>query len=152
MEPVQLHHATPGLAPQEPLGCVLSVDGSQASVRFNVIGRDRAPDVAQATVGKFLAIRCGASFLVGVITKIATPAPSRGQELGDYAVGQLDLLGEIKWEAEGSPYFQRGITEYPLIGDIAELLGHEELQLIYDIAGSRTIDIGTLQQDSTIAA
>ena len=59
----------------EPRGRVLSVDGSQAMVRLNITSRDHAPQEAQATVGKFLAIRTGTSYLVGVITKISTPTP-----------------------------------------------------------------------------
>ena len=121
-------------------------------VRLNITSRDHAPLEAQATVGKFLAIRTGTSYLVGVITKISTPTPHACNELGAHALGQLDLLGEIKWNEAGKPYFQRGVTEYPLIGDCADLLGREELQLIYDIAATRTMTVGALQQDPTIAA
>src|SRR5229473_2314975 len=53
LQPVQLHRDTTR-APIEPLGRVLSVDGAQATVRLNVIGRAQAHDDAQATVGKFL--------------------------------------------------------------------------------------------------
>jgi uncharacterized protein len=135
----------------EPRGRVLSVEGSQATVRLAVTSRAAAPEEAQATVGKFLAIRTGTSYLVGVITKISTPAAHAG-DLGTYALGQLDLLGEIKWNQAGKPYFQRGVTEYPLIGDAADLLGHDELQLLYDISAPRTMNIGSLQQDPTIGA
>jgi len=148
LQPVQLHRDTTR-APIEPLGRVLSVDGAQATVRLNVIGRGQAHDNAQATVGKFLGIRTGASLLIGVITRISTPVPH--SEPGDHAIGQLDLLGEIKWNERGA-VFQRGVTEYPLIGDGADLLSRDELQLIYDISAPCTIDIGTLQQDATIGA
>jgi len=148
---VQLYGNTAGLAPHEPLGRVLSVEGAQATVRLDGISRARAPHDIQATVGKFLAIRTGQSLLVGVITKISTPAPSNGAEPGEHAVGQLDLLGEIKCD-ERRAYFQRGVTEYPLIGDAADLMTHDELLLIYDIEGPRTMQIGSLQQDTSIGA
>lgn len=149
METVQLHDRTAPLAPQQPLGRVLSVDGSQATVRLDGIDRAHASADTQATVGKFLGIRTGVSLLVGVITKIATPSPNG--ELGDRAVGHVDLLGEIKFN-ETRAWFQRGVTEYPLIGDVCELLTHDELLLIYDISGPRTMNVGTLQQDASIGA
>src|SRR3954452_25234265 len=93
LETVQLHDRTAPLAPQQPLpqqplGRVLSVDGSQATVRLDGISRAHAQADAQATVGKFLGVRTGGSLLVGVITKIATPSPNG--ELGDRAVAHID--------------------------------------------------------------
>jgi len=61
------------------------------------------------------------------------PADRDGLE-GLFAVGHVDLLGEIKFN-ETHAWFQRGVTEYPLIGDVCELLTHDELLLIYDISG-----------------
>lgn len=151
MQPLQFCPSPAELAPREPLGRVLSVDGTQATVRLNVASRAHAPEDAQATVGKFMAIRTGASLLVGVVTKISTSTLRAGEEPVDHANGQLDLLGEIKWD-EKRAFFQRGVTEYPLIGDAVELLKRDELRLIYDIADRNTIDVGTLQQDASIRA
>src|SRR5262249_30755658 len=86
------------------------------------------------------------------VTKISAPTPQGRAAVSDHATGQIDLLGEIKWNGAGKAYFQRGVTEYPLIGDAADLLGRDELQLIYDVSGSRVIHVGSLQQDSTIGA
>jgi DNA helicase HerA-like ATPase len=123
------------------LGRVLSVGGSQAQVRLSV------GDDARATVGKFLGIRAESALVVGVITKIA--ADEKGNETG-LATCQLDLLGEIK--DDGRTYFQRGVTEYPVIGDSVNLITQRELKLIFDMSGPGTIDIGTLQQDQSIPA
>jgi hypothetical protein len=149
MDTLQHHDATP--EPPAPLGWVLSVEGAQASLRLDVTRRSGAADETQATVGKFLGIGTSASLLVGVITKLAAPMTHGGKE-SDFAVAHLDLVGEIKWNAAGAPYFQRGVTEYPIIGDPAALLGHDELRLIYDISGSSTIEVGHLQQDASIGA
>ncbi len=129
------------LSAQGPLGRVLSVSGSQAQVRLLVNGEEARP-----TVGKFLGIRADGAMVVGVITKIA--ADEKG---GDgIATCQLDLLGEIK--DDGRTYFQRGVTEYPVIGDGVNLITQRELKLIFDMSGPGTIDIGTLQQDQSIPA
>src|SRR4051794_21385768 len=122
-----------------PLGRVLSVTGSQAQVRLAVEGDERT------TVGKFPGIRAGAAIVVGVITKIALDAN------GESATGALDMLGEIK-HGEGGEFFQRGVTEYPAIGDAVSVITPRELRLIFDLSGPGTIDIGTLQQDTSIHA
>jgi DNA helicase HerA-like ATPase len=126
-----------------PLGRVLSVSGAQAQVRLAVSAQD-----ARATVGKFLGIRAAGTVVIGVITKITAETQSREGEL---ATGTLDMLGEIKTAARGE-FFQRGVTEYPMIGDAVEMVTQAELRLIFDMSGPGTIDIGSLQQDSSIAA
>ena len=64
----------------------------------------------------------------------------------------MDLVGEIKASATGTPYFQRGITEYPMIGEPAMLMSDRELRLIYRSTGTKPSNIGALRQDPTIAA
>ena len=73
-------------------------------------------------------------------------------EQGFRAAARLDMMGEIRRRDYGRQYFQRGVTDYPAIGDPAALITREELRLIYDISGSDTIDIGQLQQDVSIVA
>ena len=124
------------------LGRVLSVSGSQSQVRLAASANE-----VRATVGKFLGIRAGLAMVVGVITKIAVE-PSRD----DTAVASVDMLGEIKDDERGRSFFQRGVTEYPMIGDDVGMLQQSHLRLIFDLSGPGTIDIGTLQQDQTIPA
>jgi DNA helicase HerA-like ATPase len=121
---------------------VLSVTGSQAQVRLAV-----GADDSRATVGKFLGIRAGTALVIGVITKIAVEP---GKD--DFAIGALDMLGEIKERDSGAGFFQRGVTEYPMIGDAVSIITTPELKLIFDMSGPGTIDIGTLQQDQSIHA
>ena len=129
------------------LGRVLSVSGSQAQVRLAVGSSDE-----RATVGKFLGIHAGNALVVGVITKIAVD-PARGDAReAEFATAQVDLLGEIKNNERGAPFFQRGVTEYPMIDDAAEMVTQDELRMIFDMSGPGTIDIGTLQQDQSIPA
>ena len=66
----------------------------------------------------------------------------------------MDLVGEIKASAAGAAYFQRGITEYPMIGEprAAMLMSDRELRLIYNGTSTRPSNIGALQQDPTIPA
>jgi hypothetical protein len=51
-----------------------------------------------------------------------------------------------------SKLFERGVKQYPAIGDTVFPLSHAELQTIYGIDGSASVEVGELQQDTTIMA
>ena len=135
----------------KPLGRVLSVRGSQTTVGLRDSSHGQ-PDEVRATVGKFLGVRSGKSVIIGVITEVSLETPPIAREQGHHGTAQIDLMGEIKEDRAGAPYFQRGISDYPAIGDAADLISNRELRLIYDIAGADRLDIGHLQQDPTIGA
>ena len=131
---------------REPLGRVISVTGSVARIGMTGLRRE-----IRATVGKFLGVRSGRSLLIGMITEVSALAPAVAKEVGYHAVAQLDLMGEIKEGASG-PRFSRGVSDYPSIGDPADILSGRALRLVYDISGSDTINIGHLNLDSSIGA
>src|SRR3984885_3110553 len=74
----------------EPLGRVISVRGSQASVGLPAES-PHSPEEARATVGKFLGVRAGKSLLVGLIADVSLRAEPllRKQEQGAGAPGDL---------------------------------------------------------------
>ncbi len=130
----------------EVLGHVHSVTGSQASI--GLLG-PRGLHRAGATVGKFIKIHTGKALLIGVITDVSLLAsPSIGDQ-GYCGVAHVDLTGEIS-DHGGKMRFRRGVTEYPSIGDPASALTRNELRLVFDTAGAKTIKIGQLHQDSAI--
>jgi DNA helicase HerA-like ATPase len=148
---------TDNLADQQPdsrpetLGHVLAVTGSQASMGVLATNEAESTDT-RITVGQFVVLRSGTSLLIAVITKVSLTTIAVAREQGYYATAELDLMGEIRRRADGSSYFQRGVTAYPAIGDPAKLISNSELRLIYDLSGSDTINIGTLLQDAGIGA
>jgi len=78
--------------------------------------------------------------------------PEVAREQGYVASATVDLMGEIKADAGGTPRFLRGITEYPLIGDPVVMIGNNELRAVYGNNVSGTISVGQLQQDPTLSA
>jgi DNA helicase HerA-like ATPase len=135
-----------------PLGFIVSVSGSQASVRLRCGCPLNGADIDGTTVGKLLVIRTKQSRIIGVITKISAEARPNDGPQADHAIGQLDLLGEIRQGQNEPDYFQRGVTEYPMIGNVVDAISSAELRLIYSSTGPATINIGHLQQDSSVAA
>src|SRR6185295_14814658 len=88
---------------REILGKVLAVSGAQVTV-----GLSPTPTNSRPTVGKFLGVISGASVIIGMITEI-TERPPREQDTNCRAIAIIDLVGEIKANAAGAPFFQRGI-------------------------------------------
>jgi hypothetical protein len=133
----------------QALGRIVSVNGSQASVALAADARHDTRlggDAAQVTVGKFLGITGGAGLIIGLVTEISEEAAADRQYR---TVALLDLIGEIK-NAAAAGGFQRGISQYPAIGDAAVLMSERDLRAIYGTADSNRGQIGDLQQNPNI--
>jgi DNA helicase HerA-like ATPase len=138
-----------GRSLEKTLGHVLSCRGSQARVGLPApvpLGDQRA------TVGKFVAIRCGFSLLVGMIAEVSATDPEQGSSSGYRAIAHVDLMGEIVRDETGVSKFQRGVREYPAIGDTIELLRRYDLKTVYSGLGADAITVGQLHQDPAIPA
>jgi DNA helicase HerA-like ATPase len=132
----------------KPFGRVISVRGSLAGIGLLAVSRMALSEV-RATVGRFVSIRCANSTIVAMITEVSCEnLPTSDNYI---ASASVDLLGEILGGPE-RPKFQRGVTNYPTIGDTVELITAQDLRTVYAPAGSDQIDIGTLQQDSSVVA
>ncbi len=128
-------------------GRVISVRGSLARVGLLAASRMAVSEV-RATVGRFVSIRCATSTIVAMITDVSCEdLPSSDNYIASAGV---DLLGEIL--GGDRPKFQRGVTNYPTIGDAVELITNQELRTVYAPSGSDQINIGTLQQDPSVIA
>ena len=132
-----------------PIGRVVSISGAQATI--GVVGSaasagGEAPDM-RTTVGKFVGVKSGSTLVIGMISEITEKPPAASREYGYGADAQIDLLGEIKQAGTPQARFQRGVTDYPSIGDTAVLIENRELRLLYDVRGSDSIRIGELHQD-----
>ena len=137
----------PPAAKPEPVGRVATVNGSQSTVEIGA----RTPGGEYPTVGKFMGLITGKAVIIGLITEI-------GEQLFAAATGnptfrkvaRLDLIGEIRANDTGAGRFQRGVTEYPNIGDSAFILTETELRLVYGAADADRAHIGDLQQNPNI--
>jgi uncharacterized protein len=129
-------------------GRVISVRGSLARVGLLAKSQMAVSEV-RATVGRFVSIRCANSTIVAMITEVSCEdLPSSDNYI---ASASVDLLGEILGIAD-RPKFQRGVTNYPTIGDTVELISNQELRTVYAPSGSDQINVGTLQQDPSVIA
>src|SRR3954452_3584556 len=129
-------------------GRIISVRGSLARVGVLAAGPMNLSE-ARATVGRFVSIRCGSSTIVAMITEVSCENLPTSDLY--FASASVDLLGEILGGPE-RPKFQRGVTNYPTIGDAVDLITNQDLRTVYAPVGSDQIDVGTLQQDRSVTA
>ena len=130
------------------LGSVISCRGSEAHVALMQRPSTHGP---RATVGKFVALKHSKGASVGMISEISSAAGSAAPQ-GSHAVAHVDLMGEISYGAGGALRFDRGVREYPAIGDAVELLGRDHLQLIYSSFDGKPMKIGDVQEDGGVPA
>src|SRR3954466_9502905 len=129
-------------------GRVISVRGSLARVGLLASGQVPVSE-ARATVGRFISIRCApATTIIAMITEVSCENQLSSDEY--MATASVDLLGEISGGER--PKFQRGVTNYPTIGDTVDLVTAEDLRTVYAPSGSDQINVGTLQQDKSVIA
>lgn len=129
-------------------GRVISVRGSLA--RVGLLAASQMPiSEVRATVGRFVSIRCASSVIVAMITEVSCENLSSTDNY--IAIASVDLLGEILNAADKAK-FQRGVTNYPTIGDAVDLITSQELRTIYAPTGSDQINVGFLQQDRSVVA
>ena len=135
----------------DAIGRVIVVRGSNASIGLRK-GRNQDAGSQRVTVGDFLGIRSGRSLVIGVTTEVSVETRSLASEQGLGVTATIDMVGEIKADANGEPFFQRGVTVYPAIEDPVTIVTDKELCLIYGLGGSDVIDIGQLNQDVGVSA
>ncbi len=129
------------------LGRVISVRGSQARVGLVTTSQINDSNV-RATVGQFFGIRTATTIIVAMITEVSREnLPPTDNYI---AIASVDLLGEIA--AGPSGRFQRGVTSYPTIGDLVDVLTNQQLRTVYAPSKAEQINIGTLQQDPSVVA
>ncbi len=133
------------------LGRIVCVEGSGATARLAwepPMGED---DEASLTVGHLVGIRRGASLIVATVVRMTTePAPETSSEPD--LIAKLDFMGEVRNHGTNDVFFQRGVSNYPIIGSQVVRLRSEDISVIHRISGSQTVHIGQLRLDDSIPA
>jgi len=135
----------------QPLGRLIAVSGSQATMQFAADQSPVGDDGAEITVGSLVGIETGKSLAIGALCELSLADEASGVR-GRLATGRIDLLGEIVCEASGQFNFHRGIRIYPKLDGAVVAIGRDELKIVFDSMSARTIEVGRLQQNDSIGA
>lgn len=136
------------------IGTVESVKGSVVSVRLlenlpNIIMVDgRSYRIGQ--VGGFLRIPVGYTQLYAICTLVSA-TPLHDDDRGAPARGQKSLEVTLFGESIGDQ-FERGVSQYPTIGDQVHLVTEEDMKIIYgSVRVERSVKVGHIAASSGIA-
>ncbi len=134
------------------LGFIISVSGARATARLYKTIEARNVEGGRITIGKMIAIRGTQSWVIGVIARMSVSMPTPGDDLGGTLTADIDLLGEIKDHGTDEALFQRGVSEYPTIGDRVAFLDTNDISMIHSVGHGETVDVGRLQLDKSVPA
>ena len=100
-------------------------------------------------VGSFVRVPQGYQDLFGIVSEVgANAVPERMDPVDDTGRWmKVELVGET---IGGT--FERGISQYPNIGDFVHLATEEHLRRIYNLRGQGHVTIGTLSSAESISA
>ena len=128
-------------------GAALNVHLAQSIASGLSIIKGQTYKVGQ--VGSFVRVPQGYQDLFGIVSEVGANAVPE-------SMGSVDDTGrwmkvELVGEVVGGT-FERGVSQYPSIGDSVHLAVEEDLRKLYDIRGQGHIVIGTLASAESITA
>ena len=136
------------------LGKVAAVSGAAVNVRLaesvaSGISIIRGQTYRVGQVGSFVRVPQGYQDLFGVVSEVGANAVPDSIEKGDDTGRwmKIELVGEI---IGGT--FERGVSQYPNIGDFVHLAVEEHLRRIYDTRNRGHVKIGSLSSAESISA
>lgn len=136
------------------LGTIAAVAGAALNVHLTMSVASGLSIISGTTyrvgqVGSFVRVPQGYQDLFGVVSEVgASAAPDNVDPMTDTGRWmRVELVGEI---VGGT--FERGVSQYPNIGDAVHLAVEEHLRRVYDVRGQGHVEIGTLSSAESITA
>ena len=136
------------------LGHIVSVSGSALDVQLAKSVASGLSIIDGQTykigqVGSFVRVPQGYQDLFGVVSEVgATAVPSHDSFESDTGRWmKVELVGEVV-----GTRFDRGVSQYPNVGDQVHLAVESHLRRIYDVGEAAHVEIGVLSSAATISA
>ena len=132
-------------------GHVVECDGNNAVISA-VMTNDGGASQDYWNVGSLITIRSGTVRTVGMLYRVE--AADAAWRTGEPNTAQIhvELVGEIRDDAEGKPYFAGGLSAYPHLGAVAHRIRNEDLRSIFTNTDRTAVQIGHLSQNQQIDA
>lgn len=136
------------------IGRIVSVTGSKAIVLLDgPMGAKTRTVSDRPEMGTLLAIETPTTVALAIVSALSVPVPAQREGDMEIWIAELGLVGELWKNAEGkATSFNRGVTIYPGLGDRARVATKTELTLAFCGDEERTVRVGCIRQDPTIAA
>jgi hypothetical protein len=102
-------------------------------------------------MGTLVKLRSRVSTVYGMVTSLRVPLPNLEPSEKDLRLVELELVGEIRG-AEGTGFFQRGVSAYPALDEPVYLASGADLAKVYARPNAATAQVGTIHQDTILPA
>ena len=151
--PLRERRGVPADAPVR-IAHIVAVSGSRAVALL-----ERSPDPAlrdkepRVQIGAIVKITTPAAAVVGQIAAISAPLPEFDGKKEEIGLIEINLAGEICVDDESRRLiFRRGVPSPPTLGDPVHIADRHDLTRLYSPPGVANIKVGTVVQDSSVAA
>ncbi len=136
------------------IGRIVSVTGSKAIVLLDGDPKNRTrSQIDRPEMGTLLAIDTVNTVVLAIVSALSVPVPAQRDGDSEIWIAELGLVGELWRHADGKTMtFNRGVTAYPGLGDRTRVASKAELTIAFGGNDERTVRIGCIRQDPTIAA
>ena len=134
------------------IGIISSVSGSLLTAFLNPARPNEQP-ADDAQIGGLVRIATRTSTVYGIVHSLRMEHDSNHPE-GEKRIAEIQLLGEVMAQRLGAApsRFERGVSSYPSLGAPIFTTTQEDLKLVYAPPTTVTVRIGSLAQDSGVAA
>ena len=135
------------------IGRIVSVTGSKAIVLLDDNRRNKDSMANRPEMGTLLGIDTTHSIVLGLVSALSVPVPAQKEDDPEVWIAELGLVGELPKDKDGkTSNFNRGVTQYPALGDRVRVASREELLKAFSASSDTAVRVGCLRQDSTIPA
>lgn len=133
------------------IGRVLSVGASMVMISINkMVIRNNQLHMAQ--LGTVLKIITSNSIVVAMVSSLQIGSQD-DEGMNDGCLARLDIMGEITTNpTTQQTRFYRGVRSFPVLNEAVYNMSSDDLELIFSTKGEMSINVGRLQQDSSIVA
>ncbi|WP_373456287.1 helicase HerA domain-containing protein [Rhizobium sp. L1K21] len=133
------------------MGRVVACSGSRATIA--AIAEHGATDMTELwSVGRLISISVDKNRVVALVNAMHTENDGWQAEADNNFHIEVELLGEVRVNDDGSEEFSTGISHYPYLGAIAHRIRSADLRRVYDTGRENNCAIGALTQDTSIEA
>ncbi len=136
------------------LGRIVSVSGAALTVHLaqsvaSGLSIIKGQTYRVGQVGSFVRVPQGYQSLLGIVARVGAEAIPEHADTNEDAGRWMtvELVGEIVGDK-----FERGVSQFPNIGDSVHLASEDELRQVYDVPNQGHVTIGTLSSSESISA
>ena len=132
------------------IGRIVSVTGAKAIM---LLDHSTTGPRARPEMGTLLGINTVGTVVLAIVSALSVPVPAQRDGDAEVWIAELGLVGEIVKDGNGQiKNFNRGVTNYPSLGDRVRVATQPELRMAFCGDDVTSVRVGAIRQDSSIPA